>query len=91
MWQIPFAECECVYIGETGRTLEKRLSEHNRAVKRNDTKNRIAVHTWKTQHKVDWEAATVKQVRQTTHEEGLLKLYTSESKKQHPTLTAAST
>ena len=22
----------------------------------------IAVHTWKTQHKVDWEAATVKQV-----------------------------
>ena len=41
----------------------------------------IAVHGWKTQHKVDWEAATVKQVRQTTHEEGLLKLYTSESKK----------
>ena len=47
----------------------------------------IAVHACKTQHKVDWEAATVKQVRQTTHE-GLLKLYTSESKKQHPTLTA---
>ena len=41
----------------------------------------IAVHIWKTQHKVDWEVATVKQVRQTTHKEGLLKLYTSESKK----------
>ena len=23
---------------------------------------RTAVHAWKTQHKVDWEAATVKQV-----------------------------
>ena len=50
------------YIGETGRILEKRLSEHRGAVKRNDLKNGIAVHTWKTQHKLDWEAATVKQV-----------------------------
>ena len=51
-----------MYIGETGRTLEKIVSEHKRAVKRNDTKNRIVVHAWKTQHKVDREAATVKQV-----------------------------
>ena len=51
-----------MYIGETGRTLEKRLSEHRGAVKRNDLKNGIAVHAWKTQHRVDWEAATVKQV-----------------------------
>ena len=42
--------------------MEKRPSEHKGAVKRNDTKNRIAVHTCKTQHKVDWEAAIVKQV-----------------------------
>ena len=55
-------ECDSVYLGETGRTLEKRLSEHKGAVKRNDTKNGIAVHAWKTQHKVDWESATVKQV-----------------------------
>ena len=42
--------------------LEKIVSEHKRAVKRKDTKNGIAVHAWKTQHKVDREAATVKQV-----------------------------
>ena len=62
VYQVPCADCGCVYIGETGRTLEKRLSEHRGAVKRNDSKNGIAVHAWKTQHKVDWEAATVKQV-----------------------------
>ena len=63
MWQIPCAECECVYIGEIGKTLEKRLSEDKEAVKRNDTRmHEIAVHTWKTQHKVNWEVATVKQV-----------------------------
>ena len=44
------------------RNWEIRLSEHRGAVKRNDTKNGIAVHAWKTQHKVDWDAATVKQV-----------------------------
>ena len=32
------------------------------AQRRKDTKNGIAVHASKTQHKVDWEAATVKQV-----------------------------
>ncbi len=36
--------------------LEKRPSESN------DTNNGIAVHAWKTQHKVDWEAVTVKPV-----------------------------
>ena len=25
---VPCKDCECVYIGQTGRTLEKRLSEH---------------------------------------------------------------
>ena len=62
MYRVPCAECNCAYIGETGRTLEKRLSEHRGVVKRNDTKNGIAVHAWKSQHKVDWDAATVKQV-----------------------------
>ena len=62
VYQVPCADCDSVYIGETGRTLEKRLSEHRGAVKRNDLKNGIAVHAWKTQHRVDWEAATVKQV-----------------------------
>ena len=47
-----------MYIRETGSTLEKRLSEHQGAVKKNDSKNGIAVHTWKVQWKVDWEAAS---------------------------------
>ena len=45
VYQVLCAECDCAYIRETGRSLEKRLSEHSGAVKRNDTKNGIAVHT----------------------------------------------
>ena len=41
LYQVPCVDSNCMYIGETGRTLEKRLSEHRGAVKRNDSKNRI--------------------------------------------------
>ena len=47
---------------ETGGTLEKRISEYKEAVKRHDEKNAIAVHAWTKQHRVDWQAASVKQV-----------------------------
>ena len=58
VYQVPCAECESVYIGETGRTLEKRISEHKGAVKRHDA--------WTKQHTVNWQAATVKHV-ETNH------------------------
>lgn len=42
--------------------LEKRVHEHKGAVKRHHEKNGIAVHAWTEQHRVDCQAATVKQV-----------------------------
>ena len=60
IYEIPCKNCPCVYIGETGRTLEKCLSKHKAAVK-NDPKNGVTVHAWVNQHKVNWEAASVKQ------------------------------
>ena len=45
IYEVPCKDCECVYIGETGRTLEKQLSEHKNAVKKHDTKKGIAVHS----------------------------------------------
>ena len=62
IYEVPCQDCECVYIGETSRTLEKRLSEHKNAVKKHDTKNGIAVHSWANQHQVDWEAAKTREV-----------------------------
>ncbi len=54
-------DCSMVYIGETGRTLDKRLKKHQNAVKRHDEKNSIAVHAWNSKHKVNWLDAKVKE------------------------------
>ena len=43
-------DCECVYIGETSRTLEKRLSEHKNVVKKHDSNNGIEAHAWTNQY-----------------------------------------
>ena len=54
VYEVPCKECPWVYIGETGRTLEKWSSEQKTAMKKHDPKNGIAVHAWANQHKVDW-------------------------------------
>ena len=59
VYEVPCADCDCVYVGETGRSLEMRLKEHKYAVKNNDTNNGIAVHAWDNGHHVDWDAAKV--------------------------------
>ena len=60
MYEIPCKDWDKRYIGETGRTLKKRITEHKLEVKRGDTSNGIAVHAWEAQHHVDWESAKVR-------------------------------
>ena len=65
-YQVLCAKSDSDYIGETRITLEKRISEHKGAVTRHEVINGIALHAWTKQHKVDWQAATVKHV-ETNH------------------------
>ena len=46
-----------MYIGETIRSLENRLSEH-----KNDFNNGIAAHAWTNRHQVDWKAAKTREM-----------------------------
>ena len=52
VYRMPCMDCDGSYIGETGRNLQKRLTEHKSAVKRQDEKNGIAVHAKK--HNIRW-------------------------------------
>lgn len=62
VYEIPCMDCEAVYIGETGRCLEKRLVEHRRAVRNGDRTNGVAVHAWNEDHRVKWTGAKVREV-----------------------------
>ena len=43
-----------MYIGQSGRTLKHRLSEHRRAIQNGDVaSSALAEHTWSTGHRID--------------------------------------
>ena len=59
-YQIPCSDCPKVYIGQSGRTLKHRVSEHRRALQSGDVAaSALAEHTWSTGHHVDLSKAEV--------------------------------
>ena len=58
VYKIHCSDCQATYIGETGRNLTTRLTEHKRATKKGDLNNNIAEHHLKTNHTIDWDSAT---------------------------------
>ena len=50
--------CQATYIGETGRNLSTRLTEHKRATRNGDVNNHIADHHLQTKHQIDCDTAT---------------------------------
>ena len=60
VYSIPCGECNVKYIGETGRSLKTRRSEHISAVKHlNTKKSALAEHANNTGHSIDWSATSV--------------------------------
>ena len=64
VYEVPCQDCDCVYIEETSRTLEKCLSEHKNAINKYDSNNGIAAHAWTNQHQVDWKAAKTREMKE---------------------------
>ena len=58
VYKIKCCDCQASYIGETGRNLSTRLTEHKRATRNGDVNNHIAEHHLKTKHQIDWDSAT---------------------------------
>ena len=49
-----------MYIGQSGRTLKHRLSEHRRAIQNGDVAaSALAEHTWSTGHRMNLSKAEV--------------------------------
>ena len=57
VYKIKCSNCRAFYIGETGRNLNRRLTEHKRARRNGDANNHIAVHHQLTNRSIDWDSA----------------------------------
>ena len=56
VYKIKCSDCQASYIGETGRILNRRLTEHKQATRNGDANNHIAVHHQLTNHNIDWDS-----------------------------------
>ena len=60
IYRIPCQDCGKSYIGETGRTLKVRLTEHKRYCHNGETnRSGVSQHTLVDNHRIDWEKSTV--------------------------------
>ena len=57
VYKIKCFDCQASYIGETGRSLSTRLTEHKRATRNGDVNNHIAEHHLKTKYQIYWDSA----------------------------------
>ena len=55
VYKIKCCDCQATYIGETGRNLNTRLTEHKRTTRNGDLNNNIAEHHLQTNHRIDWD------------------------------------
>ena len=59
IYQIKFESCDAQFILETGKELNKRLTEHKNAVRRKDRPSKIYNHISNTQHEFDFNHCRV--------------------------------
>ena len=60
IYQVPCHDCPFVYIGQTNRDLQSRLSEHKRAIKyQRPEKSALCEHSITLDHIIDWNEATI--------------------------------
>ena len=57
VYKIKCCDCQATYIGETGRSLNIRLTEHKRVTRNGGINNHIAEDHLKTNHRFDWDSA----------------------------------
>ena len=60
IYQIPCLDCDRSYIGETGRTLKTRLTEHRRNCRNGDVqRSGVAQHSIEDDYQIDWKESVV--------------------------------
>ena len=59
VYQVPCADCDRVYVGETARSLHQRMYEHKRALILDRLDNALVMHRRNTDHNFDLKKASM--------------------------------
>jgi hypothetical protein len=59
VYQIPCSGCSSFYNGQTGKQLGTRIHEHQLCIRRRDHLSQVAMHTFETGHKFDWDQTKI--------------------------------
>ena len=54
---LPCKDCDLSYVGQTGRDLDTRLTEHKRAIKYAQENSAVFQHVSQHNHRIDWHKA----------------------------------
>jgi len=57
VYEVPYDNCEFVYVGQTKCDLNSRIKKHQRAIKQQKTENiALCEHVMKTDHIIGWRS-----------------------------------
>ena len=59
VYQVPCGRCDKCYVGETGRGLGKRLTEHKRDLRNDHDYSAFVSHSHSTHHLPNWDGASI--------------------------------
>ena len=59
IYKIPCQHCEQVYIGETSKTANTRITEHKNAIRREVSRSLPATHVINHDHRFDWTKTAI--------------------------------
>lgn len=58
VYKIPCKDCNKCYIGQTGKNLEKRKSQHKYNIRTGNESSALFVHLSTENHRIDWDNST---------------------------------
>ena len=74
VYKIPCKDCEKSYIGETGRCLEKRITEHKKDIVMQKSESGVAEHVRESDHFFDFKNAKIAHYSKSIHKRDIIKL-----------------
>lgn len=77
VYEVPCSSCDMIYYGQTGRTIEQRMSEHQRDILQKKKHTGLSQHVYNNkEHKINWEGVKIVEREPNTEKREMLEMLT---------------